>query len=382
MGSGLFINATEPFFHQDGLVAGGPVDEGPVDEGPVDTGPTDEGPGDVEPVNSLEDLRFVDIGEIPADGVEVFVDVEEGEGSFLFYTQAADIDAQIVIADVIGPDAVSILTDLLPDGRQGEGDAAVLVPLTDATVLLAGTYTVTVFAEAATTAGVIFKRATAGGAQVLNVKLWVATSSDEVADAAGRANLGGIFRDAGNEIFGPANLSIGTLEFIDAPQAISDQFGTLSVDDSSLRELCGAMSQEFGQDRSLHVVLVDGVGAGDILGVAAGIPGATVIGDSRTSCVVVAPSGDDLADQAQTAWHEAGHLLGLNHTSESAGDESDFLPDTPECDLSNDADGDGEVSSTECPDGLNFMFWSGVALEMSEDQGNMLARHPLFQPAG
>jgi len=75
------------------------------------------------------------------------------------------------------------------------------------------------------------------------------------------------------------------------------------------------------------------------------------------------------------------HLLGLNHTSESDGSAFDFLADTFECDPSNDTDGDGIVDQFECVDGANFMFHDTDNTGLSEDQGNLLAGHPLFQPA-
>ena len=385
VGTGMFINATESFFLEGfGEFDGGPIDEGPVDEGPVDEGPVDEGQ-----VNSFDDLRIVDLGVVPAGGGTFTVDVLEGEGSFLAYAQAPGIDDQIIITDVTGPDGASILTDLIPDGRQGEGEATVLVPLTDATPLTPGTYTVTVQSDEETTVGAIIKRATNGAAQVLNVKFWVATASDEIADAAGRATVEGIFRERGNTIFGGANLSIGSIEFIDAPAEISRTLDLPSSgNDTTQRALCSAMEDAFPQERFLHFVLVDSVvdpddQGGVTLGNAAGIPGAVLVAGSRTSCVVVTANagGVTLAGNATTAWHEAGHLLGLNHSTEATGDFFDFIPDTPECDISNDADGDGSVDQSECGD-VDFMFHDTDNTGMSEDQGNFLAGHPMFQPAG
>ena len=401
-GSGLFINAVESFFvgfgpGDDGTGDQGPGDDGTGDgggdDGTGDQGPGDDGTGDDGgQANSVDDLRFVSLGEIPAGGGDVTIDVEAGEGSFLFYTQAADIDEPIVIFDVTGPDGTSILTERIPDGIVNNGDAAVLVPLTDTTPLEPGTYTISVESESATTAGAIVKQDAAGEAQVLNVKFWVATSSDEIADQDGRDAVGQIFRDTGDTIFGPANLSIGTVDFIDAPQAVVDQFSELPLpttgNSEALRELCSSVSGEFGQDRSLHFVLVDSIvdpddDSGVTLGIAAGIPGATIIGDTRTGCVVVTANagGITLAGNATTVWHEAGHLLGLNHTTEADGSAFDFLPDTFECDISNDANDDGTVDETECTDGANFMFHDTNNTGMSEDQGNLIAAHPLFQPA-
>ena len=377
----LFNNATDGFaFSGDGATPDSGDDQ-------------DGGDGqDGGAVDSLDDFRVIDAGTLPAGGGSFTVDVEEGEGSFLAWVQGPRIDDLITIIDVIGPDASSITADLVPDGRQGNGDAAILVLLTDDTPLTPGTYTIDVQADEATTLGAILKRATNGTAQVLNAKFWVAMSSDEVADTASRADTEQIFRDRGNELCGPFNLGIGTIEFFDAPQNIVDQFSDLPLPSSgnhtAHRQLCDAMSQEFGQARSLHFVLVDTVNAPDAqgcvtLGNAAGIPGLTLIAGTRTSCVVVTANAGEitLAGNATMVWHEAGHLLGLNHTSESDGSFNDPIPDTPECAASDDANGDGIVGQFKCPDGGNFMFHDTDNTRLTEEPADGLASHPLFQPA-
>ena len=277
---------------------------------------------------------------------------------------------------------------MIPNGLQGSGEAAVLVPLTDATPLTPGTYTVTFQADEATTVGATIKRASGGAAHVINVKFWVATSSDEVAGAAARAATEATFRERGSTIFGGANLSIGSIEFIDALAEISRTIDLPSSgNETTQRALCSALEDAFPQERFLHFVLVDSIDdtedqGGVTLGNAAGIPGAVLVAGSRTSCVVITANagGVTLAGNATTAWHEAGHLLGLNHSTEATGDFFDFIPDTPECDISNDADGDGRVDQSECGD-VDFMFHDTDNTGMSEDQGNFLAGHPMFQPA-
>ena len=337
------------------------------------------------------DLRFADLGAIPAGGGTVTVTVQEGETSFLFVAQAPGIDDLVTIVDVTGPDGGSLL-DALIEPLQNFGEGSVLAPLNGEAALTPGEYTVTVEADVATTAQAIVKGDAAGAAQVLDVTFWVATSSDEVADEAGRANIETIFRERADDIFGPFDLGIGTVRFIDAPAEITAEFGDLQLPtngiDTSQRQLCQAMSDTFGQDRSLHFVIIDRVvdpddPFGTTLGNAAGIPGATVLEDSSTSCVVVTANAEDftLAQNATTAWHEAGHLLGLFHTSESDGGAFDIIGDTPECSIDFDTNDDGIVEADECPDGMNFMFHDTDATDISAEQAFVVGGNPLFQPA-
>ena len=228
----------------------------------------------------------------------------------------------------------------------------------------------------------------------MDVTIWVATSSDEVTDAAGRANIEQVWRNTGAAVFVPFSLSIGRITFLDPPAAVVQQYAALSLPtgglDTALRELCSAIAPDLGQDRTLHFVLVDRIldpadPEGITLGIAAGIPGATIIAGANTSCVVVSGNDPDfgvtVAGQAQTAWHEAGHLLGLSHTSESDGTTFDFIADTPECPISFDTNGDGAQDFMECPDGQNFMFNAPDATDASLGQAFLMRGNPLFRPA-
>jgi hypothetical protein len=130
-------------------------------------------------------------------------------------------------------------------------------------------------------------------------------------------------------------------------------------------------------------VIQDFVGSSGTIGIAAGIPGATGVQRTAGSGVVVTVDGhrrfDGTVDPdalGGTMAHEAGHQLGLFHTSESSGQSFDVLRDTLECPLAEyDRDGDGTVWAGECrkADGRNFMFWTegGTRFdqrEITEDQ--------------
>jgi hypothetical protein len=108
-------------------------------------------------------------------------------------------------------------------------------------------------------------------------------------------------------------------------------------------------------------------GEPDTLGISGSIPGANGIDGVASTGVIVALSSHEAASGAvdwellgETIAHEAGHQLGLFHTTEAEGLDHDALADTPECPADRDADGDGEVSAEECAGagGDNFMFWA------------------------
>jgi hypothetical protein len=128
-------------------------------------------------------------------------------------------------------------------------------------------------------------------------------------------------------------------------------------------------------------LIADFLGGGGILGEAGGVPGPLADPGTGSSGVVVSIDGHrrgdgslDIDTLAETMAHEAGHQMGLFHTSESNGLAFDILADTPECDAATyDRNEDGLVTAGECRDvdGQNFMFW--VSGGRNLDQGGVSA---------
>jgi hypothetical protein len=188
------------------------------------------------------------------------------------------------------------------------------------------------------------------------------------------------------------------MTFIDPPADVIDRFAVLQFSeggtDADLRGLCRAMSTSVGDVRALNFAIVDRLDGDDpdaiIEGSSAGLPGTAMLAGSDLSCVAGMASPDpddpgrDLFDRAVVVWHEAGHLLGLYHTSESDGRYFDLFDDTPECHSEErDADNDGFIDLYECAgfDADNFMFHDGDGATMTADQAWMIRRHPLLYPA-
>jgi hypothetical protein len=118
---------------------------------------------------------------------------------------------------------------------------------------------------------------------------------------------------------------------------------------------------------------------GGLYGISMGIPAALTIPGTISSGVVVNVSahetdaGFDTRELGQTITHETGHSLGLFHTSERDGSSHDTISDTPEC------FGADPLDAAACPDGANFMFWSGRDFQVSAGQAYVLVRSPVVR---
>ncbi|MBF0137070.1 MAG: hypothetical protein H7833_06595 [Magnetococcus sp. DMHC-1] len=129
---------------------------------------------------------------------------------------------------------------------------------------------------------------------------------------------------------------------------------------------------------------------GSTLGMAAGIPGSLGIAGSHNG-VLINISAHEIGGQVNTsimgdtAIHEAGHFLGLYHTTESDGLTHDPLADTPECTVTQDTNNDGSLTPNECRnfDGANLMFWlASTTIDqtvLTADQKAILRATPLAQ---
>ena len=353
---------------------------------------------DVEPSpasNAAADVRRVDGGALGRKG-RVFVEVGPGDISFLAFARTGNPDAQVFITGVVSPSGVDVGDAIgLEYGELSNfGEAAFYAPIKEQVDLELGEYAISFEAtDEIVASGALVRSGTADGPQVLDVVFWLATHEqfDLVA-------LEQRFRSVGEAVLGRHGIVVGSMTFIDPPADVVDRYAVLEFEeggsDADLRNLCREMSAAVGEVRALNFAIVDRLDGGDpdfiIEGSAAGLPGTAMLTRSGLSCVagMAAPDPDepgrDLFARAIVVWHEAGHHLGLYHTSEDDGLFFDLLDDTPECrSEERDTNGDGFVDLFEC-DGLdadNFMFHDGDGTMITEDQAWTLRRHPLLYPA-
>ena len=125
--------------------------------------------------------------------------------------------------------------------------------------------------------------------------------------------------------------------------------------------------------------IVDEEGNPGLYGISMGIPAALTIPGNISSGVIVNVSahlregGMDTRELGQTITHETGHGLGLNHTSESDASGHDLISDTAEC------LGEYPLDAGACPDGANFMLWSGRDFAISRGQAYVMLRSPVVR---
>ncbi len=169
------------------------------------------------------------------------------------------------------------------------------------------------------------------------------------------------------ELYGLRN---GTVRFFDVPAkyvSVSEQeLGTLFKE-----------TKVAPQGQALNIFLSEVDDQSAWWGVAAGIPGAANTPGNDQSGLALASVPQATAEmEGYVLAHEAGHFLGLNHTTEFQGGVADPLPDTPRCTTIDD----GNLEA--CPDFTNIMFPSGAAqppVVSSASQRRVIHGSPIFR---
>jgi hypothetical protein len=227
------------------------------------------------------------------------------------------------------------------------------------------------------------------------------------------------------QVMGRAGLCIGTVTLYDLPDWAKTRWATVDVDDPLP---CGELSQLFTLAQpvdAVHLFLMPDLVSGSappgssVVGVDGTIPGpsgvpgivnsgaAVEIGnnlDSAAGCVAGTfdPGGCDPDLLAYITAHEAGHWLGLYHTTEAYGSLWDPLTDTGACHcdctrsgsewtkcrkmeaggelLATDCTARSQWSSLSCAGGDNLMFWlfqQGASVgNLSPQQGRVVRLNP------
>lgn len=359
--------------------------------------PTTVPPTTIANGGPLTDLRLVDGGGLGGAGTLV-VEVQPGDVSFLAYAVSGKSGDQVFITEVVSPSGLDVgeAVGIEYGDLTNYGEAAFLLPISDVIGLEPGSYRISFESTGLiVSSGAIVKSGDVSVEQAIDIVFWLATheSFDE-------AELEARFRQVGNEILNRHGIQVGTMSFVVPPPSVIDRFATIDLpesdpSDAALRALCKEMSTEIGDVRALNFAIVDeltGGGADYVIeGSASGLPGTIMLPGSGTSCVaaMAIPDPDDpsrdLLARANVIWHEAGHLLGLFHTTEEDGLFFDILADTPQCDVETyDSNGDGYIDFLECADadGGNFMFYDSDGTDMTPSQAWVLRHHPLLYTVG
>jgi hypothetical protein len=188
------------------------------------------------------------------------------------------------------------------------------------------------------------------------------------------------------EIFIPAGIRIDKVKQIDVTGALRSRFEAIAMRNGVLEDLPELFKLSAGAgNAALNLFLVRELQGlnGSTIAISGGIPGPqTMHGTGASGIAISADSLDQPDALGRVIAHEIGHMLGLFHTSESNGMVIDPLPDTPECRLDHDTDGDGKLSPEEC-DGWgtdNLMFWANRGgIGLTADQTAVLRTAPVLR---
>jgi hypothetical protein len=252
------------------------------------------------------------------------------------------------------------------------------------------------------------------------------TSATATAEAASPTLPMGRMIQTLTTLLGRAGLCLGTVTFYGVPSWARSAYSTTI--DSDKTDPCSTLNQMFANlsqpGNTLNLFLVASItstsqGGTTVVGVDGTIPGPSGVGPTIHSgaAVSIANLGAGMSSctpgalnfgscgsdtVAYTAAHEAGHFLGLYHTTEMLGNAFDSLVDTPRCPCSTcrpstapatqqcgtDPAKSYQMSvvactaSSSCGGGDNLMFWvfgSASSGNLTAQQGQVMRGNPLVQ---
>jgi hypothetical protein len=333
---------------------------------------------------------------------ELTLDVPEGALGVALVVDGQDDDV-LVLADLRDPDGRALFDYVDPlrsAARFFPADQTVsaVLPVTPDTTPRAGRYR--------------FRFIKDGPTRFVRVRASIKTSNRAEAPATARLDANIVFvgvdgltaasapRDAAfkavlselNTLFALAGVTLGELRMCDLPVADAARLSIIDTTEGPDNELSRLFELSGQAERwgcraapSLTWFLVDEIQGGrdgyTILGVAGGIPGPPALAGTGHSGVAVTMAGYTRQARrvALTMAHEAGHYLGLFHTTEAEATLFDPLTDTPQCERPRDDNGDGLLDYGECRGvgAENLMFWAAGGVEdISPHQGFVMRRNP------
>lgn len=337
-----------------------------------------------------EGLERAELGTFTTDadgGIDVVFDVPDAAVSALVYCGPYGYD-MLATAETITDPGGSTIYDMEADPGAMRVDVhtdilPVLIPVSPDLDVSSGEYSLRAYfdSETAVTAtcnGVFRTQAVESTLIDLN---FVFVGVDGVAPglnaAVGEDTLVAVV-DEVKAMWGTGGITVNTISYTDFDGDV-DKYTVVDGDE----ELGNLLRTVPTSDRTVTFFFVQDITDDDgatILGLAGGPPGTAAVGSTSKSGVVVSAASftSDPSEVARIIAHEGGHFLGLFHTTEKDGSQTDPLGDTPEC--TTDTDGNGTLSTSECTGtgADNLMWWASSAdsTQMSDDQGWVVARSP------
>ncbi len=343
-------------------------------------------------------------GTVQTGGEELVVQVPAGAESVALVVQG--LGSNLLLADKITSPSGKVVFDFQKDildnlTRADDEVYTLVIPNNPDVVLEEGDWKVTFFTDANAELSLqvqgIFKTEVAS-AKAMDLNLYFVGLDDLSAEAAKTDETFQSILDGVEEIYGQAGISFGDVKFIEVPAGDAERFDPLQDTDlGDLFELSGKDLDAETNAQALNLFFVSDIEGGDagfsLLGLSGGVPGPPTVNGTKKSGVVVNmadfPGEPDLIKLIMA--HEAGHYLGLYHTTERNGAAlnadgitgADHLSDTKTCPDSANTDGNDFLSVSECADfdGGNIMFFSPAndSTAMTSKQGKVMIANPIVR---
>ena len=354
------------------------------------------------------------------------IDIAAGDVSFFLDFGLANKGTTILVTELTAPSGSviyrsdrsgNVTSEFTATPYGNNGDAGLMFPLTPQQTLEEGSYIIKIEREnnaRISTLRAIVKSVNEGEdvdmlSHTLDLNVFVTHSdTSRFGVMAVRELFDSRYRDVIDRIMLVHQIRLGTVTIVQANEAQRTAFSELN-EEAEESDACNAALAGFNNDIALNLVFVNEIVSGD--GGVAGFsssPGSLNGDTAANRCFFVSQAAYDESTgltqsqsdgmQAGNVLHEAGHFLGMPHTTEESGTQFDFYNDTAECDAAT-FDGmdntmfnvlgvrDGSVSDHEC--GIsggagNFLFYAGhqdfLPFEMSAEQAFLFRRHPLARP--
>jgi hypothetical protein len=346
---------------------------------------------------TLQDIGTLPIGPTGREASIFEFQVPPEAISFSVIADGADPTARFALAQMIAPNGKAIYNLNNPEDSAffwvpvgPPGGETVLFPNAPRVTLVPGKYQMSWVSDRAGSArfSVLFKRQS-GVVQAGSLPLVFLFTPGGVLNARS-ASTDQAFQQAlmgFQQIYAAGGITVGPVKYVDVTGPNAQSYVVIDSEDE-LNQLFTLANDS--PENGLHFFMVDqitfgGSSGGTILGSSGGIPGppsfpGLLHGGVAVSASFLRQSGG-AALLATVIAHEAGHYLGLFHTSESRGTSHDPLLDTLECPSTNDRDDNGVVALGECngQGNDNLMFWQAgdnKVNKLSNDQRFVLMRNP------
>ncbi len=348
----------------------------------------------IDAPDSPSGVRRVDLGGI-VDGATVQIPIPEHALGFqiVVEVEASAGTETVGIETVTNPSGAVVVSSYAVVGHPAPlaaseyGVATIAIPLTDSAAVVpvaVGNWSATFLVPPGKTArAYALVRTTADGqfhGGALDVRIYIPdgltigdpgpahaiTAATASADSAVTARVDAFFATLKTTF----DLDRGSVELLPLPSAFS------SIDTEAERLQALEATTPFADGLGLHVVWTQDLIASGVRvwGNSAWLPGLPNSPHRRLGAVTLdVASGNPAVADGMTMVHEAGHHLGLFHTSDVQNGFHDPLSDTPQCTLS------------PCPDRNNIMFatfWAssgGVGVLASPHQRRVVWGSPAYR---